>query len=340
MNFLKKVTGTLKEIRSISRNKWETLNIAFDFIYCKLRFHITVREYKKYKFYNLKNRYRKKFLLIYHKTHLGINIRKRYYTASKYLVYKRIGDLYSREIILVPNCGEDCFVAFLKKHQKVVLKPDSGSWGIDVKILEYTDEIAAQNCFKELSLKKATICEEYICQHHMLAALNPFSTNTLRVVTILDNGNVEIVCAALKTGGFANNFVDNMHNGGIGMQVDIETGITTTVGKDYNDKEYIYHPISQEQLIGFRVPCWDKVKQLVKEAHLRLPETLLFGWDIAITEEGPVIVEVNGSPGPMLMQVMDGIPKGEKIIKMMKTIKVPQEYSKKAVYIPNYDDYI
>ena len=51
---------------------------------------------------------------------------------------------------------------------------------------------------------------------------------------------------------------------------------------------------------------------------------------------GVDIVEANNAPGPKLMQTMDQIPKGEKIIRMIKTIKIKQEYSKKSAYTPNY----
>lgn len=45
------------------------------------------------------------------------------------------------------------------------------------------------------------------------------------------------------------------------------------------------------------------------------------GWDIAIVPQGIEIVEANMNPGPLLMQLMDGVPKGEKILKHMKKQK-------------------
>ena len=344
MNFFKKQKQRLnslkKELRPIASSKWDAIKLLINYIYCRIRFHVNLNEYKKYEFYNLNNRYRKKFLLVYHQKKKYFNITLRYFTHSKYIIYKRIQDLFTREIILLPHCGEDCFVEFVKKHQKVILKPDKGSLGKGIEVLEYVDETLARDRFKQFSKEEPMVCEEFICQHHALMELNPFSVNTIRVVTILNEGNVEIVSAALKTGGSATKIVDNMHNGGIGMQIDIKTGITTTFGKDYKNKEYAFHPVSGAQLIGFQVPHWEKVVQLVEKAHYQLPQSLLFGWDIAITEDGAELVEVNRAPGPMLMQTMDKKPKGEKIIKMMKTIKVTQEYSKKDVYNPNYDKYL
>ena len=333
---LASLKGVVKQ--ASPKGKWDAMKIAFDFMYCKVKFHVSQDEYIKYRFYNLKNRYRKNFLLVHHKKRYYRNISKRFYTSYKYEFYKRIPDLYSREIILAPYCGEERFVEFLKKHQKVVLKPDKGSWGIGIENFEYIDESSAKEKFKTFSKEAPTICEEYIRQHHSLNQLNPFSVNTIRIVTIMNNGNMEVISATLKTGGAADKFIDNMHNGGIGAQVDIQSGVVTTYGYNYKNEEYLKHPISGEQFLGFKIPNWDKVIELVKKAHHRLPE-YIFGWDIAVTEEGADIVEANNSPGPLLMQTMDRIPKGEKIMKMIETIKIPQEYSKSNPYIPDYNSY-
>lgn len=337
-NLRKNLSEFKKTVCTASNGKWDAIKIAFDLMYCKMRFHVNNDEYLKYKFYNLKDRYRKNFLLVYHQKHSYVKISTRHFTRSKYILYRKIPDLFSREMILAPYCGEDTFVEFLKKHQKVIVKPDNGSLGRGIHLLHYTDEASARERFKQYSFENPVICEEYIRQHSILNAFNPFSVNTVRVVTILNGNDVEIIAAALKTGGAIGKFVDNMHSGGIGMQVDIETGITTTSGKDYHFNDYVYHPVTGVRFLGFQVPNWDKVLDLVKTAHLRLPQCLIFGWDVAITENGVDLIEANNAPGPLLMQTLDRIPKGEKVIKLIKTTKkIPQKYSKKDKYIPDYE---
>ena len=340
---MKKLKSTLRSFRetvgTVSQGKWDSFKISLDFLYCKARFHVTLNEYRKYRFYNLKNRYRKNFVLVYHKTHGYENVSAKTVTMHKYIFYRRMQDLFNREMTLAPHCGKDAFVEFFKKHQRIVIKPDFGSLGRGIKCLEYTDEAYAEKIFEKFSKEKPMVCEEYIYQHHALTELCPFSVNTIRVVAIWDGEDVELVSATLKTGGSADKFVDNMHNGGIGAQVDIETGIVTTFGRDYSNNDYAYHPVSGAQFIGFSVPFWKEAKNLVKEAHRRLPQCPLLGWDIAITENGAEIVEANSAPGPLLMQTMDGIPKGKKILKMMKTHKIPKEYSDYKSYVPDYDSY-
>ena len=339
MKIFKRLRALKNKISPISHGKWDTLKIMLDYAYCKMRFHITLEEYMAYSYYNLKNRYRKNFLTNYQRKHYNRNISQGFFTSYKYVFYKRVPDLFSRGITLVPYCGEDEFVEFLKKYKKVVLKPDRGSWGVGIECFEYTNEASARERFKSFSKEMPMICEEYIRQHHSLEELSPFSVNTLRIVTILNGDNVEILSTVLKTGGDATKVVDNMRSGGIGAQVDIETGIVTTFGRDFQNIDYAYHPVTGVQFIGYNVPNWDKVKKLVIDAHRRVPQCLIYGWDIAVTEDGADIVEANNAPGPMLMQAIDAIPRGEKIIKMMKTIKIEQEYSKKNRFVPDYTVY-
>ena len=47
------------------------------------------------------------------------------------------------------------------------------------------------------------------------------------------------------------------------------------------------------KLVGFQVPYWNEIRSLVCDAHLVFPGYLCQGWDIAICEDGPKILEVN-----------------------------------------------
>ena len=44
----------------------------------------------------------------------------------------------------------------------------------------------------------------------------------------------------------------------------------------------------------------------------------MLGWDIAITETGADIIEANNRPGSRIMQRMDGKPKGQKVIPLLR----------------------
>jgi len=87
----------------------------------------------------------------------------------------------------------------------------------------------------------------------------------------------------------------NLHQGGIGVGVDIVSGITTYA--TYNDKLIHQHPDTKAELSNFAVPNWDYILTIAVQAG----QTIGLGYsgvDIVIDrDKGPVILEVNGHPG-------------------------------------------
>ena len=318
ISFVRSKISNYKTISNAFRAEGVEQRAILDYFHCRRKYKCNLDEYLKYKFYNYKHRYRKNFILNKHRIkYLNINIGP--FTLSKYVFYNYIPDLYAREIIFAPKCGEDAFVAFLQKHKKIILKPDMGSLGKDVRLLEYTDETAAREYFRSIAPGQYTLCEEFIRQHPVLNQLNPYSVNTIRITTLLLDGEVELLTATLRCGAEKDCITDNLSRGGIGAQVDVETGIITSFGKDFEMKAYSHHPASGVQIIGLQIPHWDQAVELVKTAHKRLPQCTLYGWDIAITEDGVGIVEANSKPGCKNMQIIDGVPRGHKLLPLLKS---------------------
>jgi glutathione synthase/RimK-type ligase-like ATP-grasp enzyme len=57
------------------------------------------------------------------------------------------------------------------------------------------------------------------------------------------------------------------------------------------------HPITGTGIVGFQVPLWDESLRLTQEAAKLVPEVAYVGWDVAVTPDGPVLVEGNEFPG-------------------------------------------
>ena len=80
--------------------------------------------------------------------------------------------------------------------------------------------------------------------------------------------------------------------------------------------------IPNEKIVGFKVPMFKEAVDLVKEAAKVVPEIGYVGWDVAISEKGPVLVEGNCYPGvfqvkPSLVEKKEGIiPKYNKVMKI------------------------
>lgn len=295
----------------------EKFLLLLDIIFCKHFLHVTEEEYFHYNFYNLKNRYRKKFLLIHHQKTLYKKINIKGFTRDKYKAYIDLKCYYGREIIKLPECGLEGFLEFVKRHKKVVIKPIDSSCGQGIVIFKFKDENNAISEYVYLSSKNY-VCEEFIEQHDVLSQLNPYSVNTIRVVSLSSEGKVEIISANLRMGN-GEKCIDNVKQGGISAVVDINSGVIISIGKTYNNQYFETHPKTGTKILGVKIPNWDEVIKLVENAHNEYKECMLLGWDIAITKNNAVLVEVNNAPGPMIMQYIDKIPKGEKIFAAAKS---------------------
>jgi len=67
-----------------------------------------------------------------------------------------------------------------------------------------------------------------------------------------------------------------------------------------------HHPDSQVYFKGYRIPGLASAVKLCMDAHRYLYYTCLIGWDVAITDDGPKILEANEKPGMNAVQCVDG----------------------------------
>jgi len=87
----------------------------------------------------------------------------------------------------------------------------------------------------------------------------------------------------------------NLHKDGIGVGIDIATGVTTYAIQNDNIIEFL--PNMKLPLRGIKIPDWDKILELAIEAT-NACGLKFCGVDIAVDrEKGPVILELNAHPG-------------------------------------------
>lgn len=91
---------------------------------------------------------------------------------------------------------------------------------------------------------------------------------------------------------------DNFHNGRSGNMlaaVDPQTGVVIRAisGVGLKQSEITVHPKTGSTLLGFQIPFWPEVVNLVNDAQRAFPGFICPGWDIALCDDGPKILEVN-----------------------------------------------
>ena len=155
---------------------------------------------------------------------------------------------------------------------------------------------------QQLSNNKVLIVQKRIQQHPAIASFHAKSVNTLRVVTInhlysSDPNDVVLVGAELRV-GCGDSFTDNISAGGIKIGVN-EDGLLQKYGffrLPFGTKTTI-HPDSKLAFENYPLPYYNETIHKCKLFHSMLKDIHLIGWDIAITEDGPVFIEGNDSCG-------------------------------------------
>ena len=226
---------------------------------------------------------------------------------DKINTYNFFGRFYGRVVSVISNVGDkEKFIEFISVHKSIVVKPITSSRGEGVKL--YNAENQNYEIMFDTLLSEYTegfVVEEVIHQHRIMSALNESSVNTVRCPTILSGDKVHIFYPIIRIGR-KGSFVDNGSAGGILASIDPETGIVFTKGRDELGNSFVLHPDSGHVIPGFKIPEWDELLKIVKDAAKIVSSTRYVGWDMAYTDNGWVIVEGNNYGQFSVLQIPYG----------------------------------
>ncbi len=66
------------------------------------------------------------------------------------------------------------------------------------------------------------------------------------------------------------------------------------------------HPDTNIEMTGFQIPRWQEAVELTLKAASAFPGARLQGWDVALTDRGPVLLEINTPMDADLVQIASG----------------------------------
>ncbi|WP_158849947.1 sugar-transfer associated ATP-grasp domain-containing protein [Algibacter sp. L1A34] len=178
------------------------------------------------------------------------------------------------------------------------LKPTLGEGGQGCFLLKKENlESQIESIYSAL-ISNSYVHQAYVEQHDTINGIFSNSVNTIRIDTYIDINNEAHVLSALMRFGMGNTFTDNTHTGGFYISLNLESGKLQGVGRQdivEGGKEITHHPNSQVVLDGFQIPFYKEAFQLALKASNALPNRIV-GWDVAITDQGPILLEGNESP--------------------------------------------
>lgn len=137
-----------------------------------------------------------------------------------------------------------------------------------------------------------------LVQHPEVVALVGPTVSCVRLIVALGiDGAPEVVLAFWKIGR-QKNITDNFcmgESGNLLGWVSTDTGEVERVitGLWPTGTERVDHPDTNERLVGVRLPAWSEACSLCCNAAEHFPGLRLQHWDVAFSDRGPVLMELN-----------------------------------------------
>lgn len=138
------------------------------------------------------------------------------------------------------------------------------------------------------------VVQDRVDQHEAVAALHPASVNTVRLVTVLRGDRAAPFVAGCRI-GTRGSVTDNRSTGGISVRVDLESGCLRGRGfyQPGQGHSVHRHPDTGVLLDGSPLPGLDRGVEIACRFHEDLCVLRTVGWDLALTADGPLLLEGN-----------------------------------------------
>lgn len=305
--YIKEIHQSLSDTSRQSGHSY--FQLAGAFVRCFLARHVQIEEFRTLRLYNCSNlqlsRYMTYYQSIKYSDKLNAKATKNDIDTfnDKHLFNSAFREFIHRDWLYIPDSSPEEIVAFFARNKSFLMKACVSTQGKNISKHE-SSTIDPEEFIKEYQ-NQPYILEALIHQHSALAAVNPSSVNTIRIIAAKKGEDVRFLGAGLRCGG-SGQFVDNFHHGGAAYPIDLESGIITGPGITLTGTDIVYHPTTGHIMPGFVIPHWDTLLETVRQAALVNPRIGYVGWDLAVTENGVELIEGNiNYPGTTTIQ-LDG----------------------------------
>lgn len=208
-------------------------------------------------------------------------------------------------------------IALLRDRSEFVVKPANGSGGDGILVLDDRKDsgwntpkggwVSEDDVYQHFAnivfgafskeLEDTVLVEEKIVPHALFREFWGKGVCDLRIIYLEGRPVISMLrIPTTRSGGRA-----NLHQGGIGVAVDLQTGRTTRAMSQ--GQTLTVHPETGIALLDRQIPAWDECVDVGRRACEAVPLGYL-GVDIVIDDaRGPLILEINARPGLEIQNV-------------------------------------
>lgn len=272
------------------------LAIFLDMAWCLLRYGAGYYDYLIFAFYNLKAKERKTFVtrFISKKLNMALNdLDYCHYFDNKDEFYEKFGEYTGRSFLDLSKASKEDVAAFIEGKERIFCKMRDKTCGVGCERLDIKDFADIDELWNYLKEKEFYTIEDVIVNHPDIARLYDNAVNSMRIITLLDaKGEAHCLYVVQKI-GLNGSIIDNNC---MFAPVDIETGkflYPAHAGDTPLGIIYTEHPNTGIRIPGYQLPMVKEAVEMCKKAATVVPQIRYVGWDVAVTKDGPVIIEGN-----------------------------------------------
>ena len=193
-------------------------------------------------------------------------------------------------------------------HENIFVKPLSMYGGTGCYRINKQNLQKGIDACNEFVINNSCIHEEVVLQHPEINKIHAGCINTIRMETFIDKQGTTHLLSAFMRFGVGKSFVDNAHSGGFYVGIDLENGTLKDIGHqymEYGGATLTAHPDNNFAFGGFKIPLFKEAVELTMKSVDYIPDRYI-GWDIAISTNGPVIIEANEYPSIFMSDIAYG----------------------------------
>ena len=279
------------------RERVDKKNLRADMMFCRLAYGFLPSEYIVFDLEEKTPEERKTFISDTDSKEFGYSVND--ITTMQRIIdkaqsYENYSKYFKRDAVVVEKKTDyDKYCTFISKHPVFVKKVALSSMGKGIELVDLREQrLSEEEYFVRLISTGKYLLEERVIQVPEMARFNPSSVNTIRCITLKTDRGVEIPWCFMRTGRNGA-FVDNGGSGGLIIGVDADSGAVFSDGIDEYNNVYKVHPDTKVSFIGSVVPQWEDMIAFCKKAAAEFNDVRYLSWDMALTENGWIVIEIN-----------------------------------------------
>lgn len=313
----------LWHIKTIHEETGRSQPILFaDMLWCAARYGIGYLEYHVFGFAKNRGKKRRTFMTMNHNVALCRSLNDKECIPildDKIQFLEHYRKYVGREWLDLRKSDFSELESFCKHKGVVFAKLIDECGGCGTEKITYSEQIDFPALYKRLLDGRQYLIEEGIVQHKDMNRLCESSVNTIRVVTLLCNGKAKVAYSLLRMGNGQGN-VDNISSGGMYTLVSPDGKLTFPAFCDKTGLFYDEHPVTKTKFKNYELPYFKEAMKLCCEAALVEQRLGYVGWDVAITPNGPILVEGNNMPGYDMAQNAAFHPDGQGFLPLFEKL--------------------